>query len=142
MQQTYLIGMGSNIRPEQHLCAAAAAIRRRFPEASFSTVYRSPAVGMEHAADFLNACCCLHSEMPPQALEVWLKQLENDQGRDRSLGSWKPRTLDLDLLMAGDVVLDDELLRYAHAYVPARELMSLPEVKLDAATLQATSLRL
>jgi len=115
MIQTFLVGMGSNIDPERHLATAAIAIRRLFPEARFSAVYRSPAVGMEHAEDFLNACCRLQSDMSAPALSTRLKQLEDEHGRDRSQGSWKPRTLDLDLLMAGEDVLDDELFRYAHA---------------------------
>ena len=142
MQQTFLIGMGSNIDPERHLAAAATAIRRLFPGASFSKVYRSAAVGMDHAEDFLNACCALQSDMSVAALSAWLKELEDEHGRDRSQGSWKPRTLDLDLLMAGDNVLDDELFSYAHAYVPARELISLPDVELDTGLLEASPLLL
>jgi len=142
MKQTYLVGMGSNIDPEHHLSSAAMAIRKLFPDACFSTVFRSPAVGMGKAEDFLNACCRLHSTKPAEALEAWLKQVEDEHERDRSHGSWKPRTLDLDLLMAGEDVLDDELFRYAHAYVPAKELVHLPEVELDTSLLQATSLQL
>jgi len=140
--QAYLVGMGSNIEPERHLAAAAAAIRDRFPAAVFSKVYRSPAVGMQDAADFLNACCLVVGEAERVELADWLKGLEDAQGRDRSLGSWRPRTLDLDLLMAGDEVLDDELFRYAHAYVPARELIHLPSVDLDVTFLQVIPLQL
>jgi 2-amino-4-hydroxy-6-hydroxymethyldihydropteridine diphosphokinase len=142
MQQTFLIGMGSNIDPERHLTTAAIAIRRLFPGACFSKVYRSAAVGMDHAEDFLNACCSLQSDMTVAALSAWLKELEDEHGRDRSQGSWKPRTLDLDLLKAGENVLDDELFRYAHAYVPAKELVHLPEVELDASLLQVTPILL
>jgi len=142
MKQTFLVGMGSNIDPERHLVAAATAIRRLFPGACFSKVYRSAAVGMEHAEDFLNACCSLESDMTAAGLSARLKELEDEHGRDRSQGSWKPRTLDLDLLMAGEVVLDDELFRYAHAYVPARELISLPDVEIDTGLLEVTSLLL
>jgi 2-amino-4-hydroxy-6-hydroxymethyldihydropteridine diphosphokinase len=142
VRQTYLIGMGSNIEPERHLAAAASAIRGRFPGAAFSHVYRSPAVGMRGAADFLNACCLVQGDAERVELAEWLKGLEDVQGRDRTQGSWRPRTLDLDLLMAGEEVLDDELFRYAHAYVPASELLALPEVALDTGCLQAISLRL
>jgi len=123
-----LIGMGSNIEPERYLRAAAGEIRRRFPEARFSAVYRSAAVGMQ-ADDFLNACCLFDCTEPLVELSQWLKGLEDAHGRDRSQGSWKPRTLDLDLLMADDEVLDDDLFLYAHVYVPAGELiaLSLPE---------------
>lgn len=126
LRQTVLIGMGSNIEPEQHLCAAAGAIRERFPDAVFSNVYRSAAVGMDNADDFLNACCLINPRIAFARLNVWLKQLEDTHGRDRSQGSWKPRTLDLDVLMHGDQVVDDDLYRYAHVYVPAAELVKLP----------------
>jgi len=142
MSQIYLIGMGSNIDPERHLSSAAVAIRKMFPDACFSTVFSSPAVGMGKAADFLNACCRLHSTESTEVLEAWLKQLEDEHERDRSHGSWRPRTLDLDLLMVGEDVLDDELFRYAHAYVPAKELVHLPNVELDISRMQATSLLL
>ncbi len=142
MRQTYLVGMGSNIDPERHLSSAAVAIRKLFPDACFSTVFSSPAVGMGKAADFLNACCRLQSAKSAEELGAWLKQLEDEHGRDRSHGSWRPRTLDLDLLMAGEDVLDDELFRYAHAYVPAKELVQLPDIELDTSLLQATALLL
>jgi len=140
VKHSYLIGMGSNIEPEQHLAAAAVAIRGRFPEVCFSSVYRSAAVGMQEAADFLNACCRLQSELSAQQIGIWLKQLEDEHGRDRSHGSWKPRTLDLDLLMAGNDVLDEELFRYAHAYVPARELVALADADVNTSGLQKTGL--
>lgn len=119
-----LLGMGSNIEPEVHLLQAAAEIRERFPEAVFSHVYQSAAVGME-GDDFLNACCLLPEVADHIDLLSWLKSLEDAHGRDRSEGSWRPRTLDLDLLMFGDVLVDDDLHRFAHAYVPAAELIEL-----------------
>jgi len=138
----FLVGMGSNIDPQRHLKAAAAALSAAFPEAEFSGVYRSAAIGMQGAADFLNACCLLQSDMQQDALASWLKQLEDTHGRDRSEGSWKPRTLDLDVLMAGGQVVDDELFRYAHAYVPARELVDLPNADVDISGLKQIDLRL
>ncbi|MDQ6987542.1 MAG: 2-amino-4-hydroxy-6-hydroxymethyldihydropteridine diphosphokinase [Mariprofundaceae bacterium] len=138
----FLIGMGSNIEPKQHLKSAATALSAAFSEAEFSGVYRSAAIGMQDAADFLNACCLLQSDMQQDVLAGWLKQLEDAHGRDRSEGSWKPRTLDLDVLMAGGEVVDDELFRYAHAYVPARELVDLPHVDVDMSGLEQVDLRL
>ena len=119
-----LIGMGSNVEPEQNLLDAAVALRAEFDAVRFSGVYRSAAVGMD-GDDFLNACCLLYSSESSEAIIRRLKALEDDQGRDRSKGSWKPRTLDLDLLMYDGNVVDDELYRYAHAFVPASELLAL-----------------
>jgi len=142
LKRSVLIGMGSNIEPERHLCAAAGAIRKRFLDVVFSSVYRSSAVGMNHAADFLNVCCLIDTAMNSTRLNAWLKQLEDTHGRDRSQGSWKPRTLDLDVLMLGDEVVDDDLYRYAYVYVPAAELVKLPSPVDAAGELQSVSLRL
>jgi len=123
-----LIGLGSNVEPESNLQQAASALREAFGEVSFSQVYRSAAVGMA-GGDFLNACCLLSTDMALSQVKTRLKQLEDMQGRDRSEGSWKPRTMDLDVLIYDEDVVDDELYRYAHAFVPAAELvrMKLPE---------------
>ena len=136
-----LVGMGSNIDPENNLLRAAAALRREFSDVKFSAVYRSPAVGMD-GDDFLNACCVFRSNLAQPELRRCMKALEDAQGRDRSRGSWKPRTLDLDVLMYDGKVVDDELYQYAHAYVPAIELVALDEPVFDAQALTPVGLRL
>ncbi|MFQ5518951.1 MAG: 2-amino-4-hydroxy-6-hydroxymethyldihydropteridine diphosphokinase [Mariprofundus sp.] len=136
-----LVGMGSNIEPEQNLLQAAAALRAEFGAMEFSSLYCSPAVGMD-GDDFLNACCLLSSDLTPERIRQSLKALEDAQGRDRSKGSWKPRTLDLDLLMYDGRVIDAELYRYAHAYVPALELVELDAPDFEAQTLTPVALRL
>jgi len=129
---TALVGMGSNIQPEAHLISAAGELRERYPQASFSTVYRSRAVGMK-GDDFLNACCLIQNAPDRVALVEWFKSLEDAHGRDRSKGAWRPRTLDLDLLMFDEAVVDDDLFRYPHVYVPASELIDieLPDPEKD-----------
>ena len=128
MKAEALIGMGSNIEPQRNLLQAAEAVRRTFGDVVFSSVYQSSAVGMA-GDDFFNACCLIKTELDEDGLRKRLKVLEDAQGRDRSEGSWRPRTLDLDVLMYAGEVVDDELVRYAHAFVPASELVSvnLPE---------------
>jgi 2-amino-4-hydroxy-6-hydroxymethyldihydropteridine diphosphokinase len=118
-----LLGMGSNIQPELNLKRAAAALRIQFDGVLFSAVYRSAAVGMD-GDDFLNACCLFDTELSQQDIGVLLKAMEDAQQRDRSEGSWKPRTLDLDLLFYDKQAIGDDLYRYAHAFVPAAELLA------------------
>jgi len=119
-----LVGLGSNIEPEVNLEHAARVLREQFGEVRFSAVYRSAAVGME-GDDFLNACCRFRTDLPLAELKQLLKRIEDAHDRDRSQGSWKPRTLDLDVLIYHGEVVDDELYRYAHAYVPAAELVDI-----------------
>lgn len=120
---TVLLGLGSNINPELHLSQAALALRKHITDVSFSKVYRSQAVGMD-GDDFLNACALLKGVKSIDDLRFWLKALEDLHGRDRSKGSWKPRTLDLDILMVDEVLLDEDVYQYAHVLVPASELIA------------------
>jgi len=126
-RKTALVGMGSNIKPEQQLLAAAGEIRECFPQASFSRLYQSRAMGMQ-GPDFLNACCRFETEMTAALLDGWLKAIEARHKRDRSRGSWVPRTLDLDLLMLDGQVLDADLYNFAYLYLPASELTCLEKV--------------
>lgn len=136
-----LIGMGSNIDPEKHLQRASKDIKQYFPGVVYSKVYQSSPVGM-NGDDFLNACCLLSAVPAKEELFKWLKLLEDKYGRDRSEGSWKPRTLDLDLVMYGDEILDDDLFRYAHVFVPASELVDLTLPIAKEGMLTQVSLRL
>ncbi len=136
-----LVGMGSNIEPEDNLLRAAAALRAEFGYVKFSSVYRSPAIGMD-GDDFLNACCVFHSNLGQSDLRRRMKTLEDAQGRDRSCGSWKPRTLDLDILMYDGEVMDDELYQYAHAFVPASELVKIEKSAPCTGQLTSVGLRL
>ncbi len=138
---TALIGMGSNIDPEKHLQCASQDISQYFSGVAYSKVYQSPAIGMD-GDDFLNACCLLSGVPEKGDLFKWLKCLEDKYGRDRSEGSWKPRTLDLDLVMYGDEILDDDLFRYAHVFVPASELIDLTLPTVEVGVLTQVSLRL
>ncbi|MDX8401899.1 MAG: 2-amino-4-hydroxy-6-hydroxymethyldihydropteridine diphosphokinase [Mariprofundaceae bacterium] len=124
-----LVGIGSNIEPERHLRAAARMLRQRFGGVRFSAVYRSPAVGME-GDDFLNACALIETDLGDDALVAVLKSMERDCGRKPG-ESWRPRTLDLDLLMRDGRILDDDVLRQAHVWYPAKDLTPLPEVVLS-----------
>lgn len=138
---TALIGMGSNIDPEKYLQCASQDIRQSFSGVTYSNVYQSTAVGMD-GDDFLNACCLLMDVPEKVELLKWLKLLEDKYGRDRTEGSWKPRTLDLDLVMYGDEILDNDLFRYAHVFGPASELIDLALPVVKAGVLTQVSLRL
>ena len=99
------LSLGSNIEPERNLRAAVAALRERFGEVRLSPVYRTKAVGFD-GPDFLNAIAVIDSDIHPFALNDWLHALEIAQGRDRRDKSYSDRTLDIDIIYFGDLVLD------------------------------------
>jgi 2-amino-4-hydroxy-6-hydroxymethyldihydropteridine diphosphokinase len=99
-----LLSLGSNLAPEQNLCAAAQALRRRFDNVQLSPVYRVPSVGFD-GPDFLNAAAALDSDLDPVALDAWLHALEDAQGRRRDVPRFSSRTLDIDLVLYDDQVV-------------------------------------
>ena len=124
-----LLSLGSNVEPEFHLRAAIAALRARFDDVVVSAVYRFPAVGYTGPA-FLNAAATVRTDLTPQALNDWLHALEDAHGRDRSGPRYSDRTLDIDIVLFDDAVLDgagnlriprDEL-RHAFVLKPAAEI--------------------
>lgn len=114
---TAYLSLGSNIEPEKHLRAAVAELRERFGQVLLSPFYRTPSVGFE-GADFLNAAARIETDLSPEQLDAWLHALEDRHARDRSGPRFSSRTLDVDLLL-----YDDRILQGAgHLELPRPEL--------------------
>jgi len=111
------LSLGSNVAPEVHLRAAIEALRARFGGIVVSPVYRTPAVGFDGPA-FLNAAVIIDSDLEPQPLSDWLHALEDAHGRDRRGARFSDRTLDIDIVLFDDRVLDGA----GHLRIPRPEL--------------------
>jgi 2-amino-4-hydroxy-6-hydroxymethyldihydropteridine diphosphokinase len=111
------LSLGSNLDPERHLRAALAELRRRFGALRVSPVYRFRAVGFE-GPDFLNLAVGLSSDLDPVALDRWLHALEDRHGRRRDVPRFSSRTLDVDIVLFGERIVDGP----GHLVIPRREL--------------------
>jgi 2-amino-4-hydroxy-6-hydroxymethyldihydropteridine diphosphokinase len=97
------VAAGSNIRPRAHLRQAIAALAAAYPGLRVSRAWSNAAVGFE-GDDFINLVVGFETdETLAQVLER-LKAVEERSGRERGAKKWAPRTLDLDLLLYGDLV--------------------------------------
>jgi 2-amino-4-hydroxy-6-hydroxymethyldihydropteridine diphosphokinase len=112
-----LLSLGSNLQPQQHLHAAVAALRERFGAIRVSPAYRTAAVGFEGPA-FLNNAVALETELPLETLDHWLHALEDAHGRDRSGPRFSDRTLDIDVVFHGDLIVEGP----GHLRIPRPEL--------------------
>lgn len=121
------VGIGSNVEPEKHLAQAIGLLRARFGGLRLSPVYRNRAVGFE-GDDFLNAVTVFDTALGVAALNESLDAIEVQCGRERGAARFAPRTLDLDLLLYGDVVDEArrlprrEILEYAFVLKPLMDL--------------------
>jgi len=123
------VGAGSNIEPRENLRAAMAALEKCFGELSMSSVYRTASVGFD-GEDFLNLVVSFESDLPVGEVVAGLDEVEAQAGRRRAGSRFSSRTLDLDLLMYGDRVVDregltlprEDILEYAFVLGPMAEL--------------------
>ena len=116
MHRAYL-SLGSNIEPERHLRAAIAELRARFGDVLVSPVYRSAAVGFD-GPDFLNLAAAIDTDLDPPALDAWLHALEDRHGRRRDVPRYASRTLDVDIVLIDDLVVEGP----GHLRIPRPEL--------------------
>ena len=111
------LSLGSNLEPERHLRAALAELRARFGEIVVSHAYRFPAIGFE-GPDFINLAAGVDTELAPQALDAWLHALEDRHGRRRDVPRYSSRTLDVDIVLFDERIVDGP----GHLEIPRREL--------------------
>ncbi|MGY4677233.1 2-amino-4-hydroxy-6-hydroxymethyldihydropteridine diphosphokinase [Pasteurella sp. P03HT] len=127
MNITY-IALGSNLNtPVAQLQAALEALDA-LPETQVmkvSSFYQSKPLGPQDQPDYVNAVACLHTCLSPLALLDHLQQIEQTQGRVR-LRRWGERTLDLDILLYENEVMQTPRLTLPHYDMTNREFVIVP----------------
>ena len=122
------IGLGSNLdNPETQIQQAVIALKK-LPETVFQTlsnIYQSKPVGPQNQPDYLNAVALLSTALSPESLLGQLQQIEQQQHRVRDR-HWGPRTIDLDILLYGERVLDSERLTIPHREMIHRDFVLVP----------------
>ena len=129
-----LVGLGGNLGD------AAATLRRAFKDLDAlpdtrllraSKLYRSRAWGRTDQPDFINAVAMLQTGLGARELLDAMLGIEHDAGRERHEHErWGPRTLDLDLLLYGDAVIDEPGLHVPHPRLHERSFALVPLVDI------------
>ncbi len=102
------VALGANLGNPLTTVRAALAALQAMPDAALlaaSSLYRTAPVGLKHQPDFINAVVKLTTDLSPLELLGRLFEIEARFGRVRSIRN-APRTLDLDLLLCDDLMLD------------------------------------
>ncbi len=126
------VGLGSNCgyeeeTPAELLDAAVEALSGIGPVVARSSLYRTEPVGFAEQPAFLNAVVALETEMGPVDLLAVLLGVERQFGRDRTEGTKNgPRTLDLDLLLYGELVMAMDGLTVPHPRLAERRFVLAP----------------
>jgi 2-amino-4-hydroxy-6-hydroxymethyldihydropteridine diphosphokinase len=123
------IALGSNLaQPLQQVNTALEALAH-IPRTQLilcSSFYRTKPLGPQNQPDFLNAVVALDTLLPAEQLLDETQAIERNQGRVRKDQRWGPRTLDLDIMLYGDRVINTDRLTVPHYGLKEREFMLYP----------------
>lgn len=128
------VGLGANLaQPVQQLERALVALQS-IKDTEFVQVsgfYGSKPMGPQDQPDYVNAVAALTTRLSAEDLLTELQQIELEQGRQRKDERWGPRTLDLDILLFGDDVIQTERLTVPHYGMKVREFVLYPLAELN-----------
>ncbi len=131
------VGLGGNVGEPAVTLRMAFADLDALPGTRLvaaSRLYRSAPVGGIAQDDFVNAVAWMETRLSPHDLLHALLAIERMHGRDRDREQrWGPRTLDLDLLMHGDAVIDEPGLQLPHPRMHERAFVLLPLLEIAPA---------
>jgi 2-amino-4-hydroxy-6-hydroxymethyldihydropteridine diphosphokinase len=125
------VALGSNIEPERNLREAIRLLASRCTLVAVSPVYQTKPVGKTDQPDFLNAVALIETELGPAALKTQvLEDIERALGRVRVADKNAPRTIDLDIILFNEQVID-----FGHRHIPDPDLLRYPHVAVPMADL-------
>ena len=104
-----IISLGSNIDPENHIRRAKASIKKRFGIIKESGFVWTKPVDRTDQPDFLNGVLVIYTELECVELRRWLTTQEDALGRVRGVDKFGPRTIDLDVIVWNEEVVDDDV---------------------------------
>jgi len=125
------IALGSNINSEYNLREAVRRLSSRCQLLAVSPVYETPPVGQTNQPNFLNAAALVETDLTAAELKARVLQvIEQELGRVRTADKNGPRTIDLDIALFGDQILDvgsrhvpdPDIATYTHVAVPLADL--------------------
>ena len=131
--KTY-IGLGANLAdPKKQITQALEMLSqlKNSKLALYSSLYLSPPMGPQDQDHYINAVAKIVTELSPIELLDELQLIEKEQGRVRKKEQWGPRTLDLDLLLYSDKIINEPRLTVPHYGMKERAFVLVPLAEIE-----------
>lgn len=128
MTDVYL-GLGSNLAEPISQISCALAALQRLPESEVkhcSSLYGSIPMGPQDQPDYVNAVVGIQTQLSPLELLKATQKIELEQGRERKEQRWGPRSLDIDILLFGEQIIQSDNLIVPHYGMKKREFVLYP----------------
>jgi len=138
------VAVGSNINPEVNVRAAVRVLAERVHVVAVSTVYRTEPEGPPGQPPFYNCVIEVTTDIPPHEFKFEvLRPIESELGRKRTSDKYAPRTIDLDLILYNDLVLNTDGLVLPDPDIRNRPFFTVPLAELAPdLTLPGTNVRI
>jgi 2-amino-4-hydroxy-6-hydroxymethyldihydropteridine diphosphokinase len=125
------VSLGSNIEPETNIRAALHLLKEQVVILAISTVYLTEPIGHAEQSSFYNCVVSIGTDLPPREVKiVVLRRIENKLGRIRSNNKSAPRTIDLDLLLYENLVVNTGDLTLPDPDIRTRSFLAAPLYEL------------
>lgn len=118
-----VIGLGSNINPEENIPQAIDTIRAGFRVIKISSFVETDPVGFKEQNRFVNGALLIETDMDAPSLKAALRDIEAGLGRVKSENRNGPRTIDLDILVWNGEIVDEEVYEREFLKASIRELL-------------------
>ena len=124
----YYLSLGSNIGDRKaNLDEAVSFLRTIGTIIKISSIYETAPVDMAPGSrDFYNLVVLLQCELSPSALLKKIKEFEKSKGRDMARSHKQPRVIDIDIVLAGDLLIDEDDLIIPHKEMHNRAFVLVP----------------
>ena len=120
------IGIGSNVGDKKTNCLKGIELLAEAGRVvSVSSLYYTEPVGFKEQEDFINAVAAVETDCSPAELLSRCRSIEDRLGRTRTV-RWGPRTIDLDILLYGDLVVNEPDLVIPHPLMATRKFVLAP----------------
>lgn len=123
------IGIGSNLGDPRKNCTEAIDRIKAHPGCEvleISPFYSTEPVGVEDQNWYTNAVIAIHTSLKAEELIKVLLGIEKGMGRIRTLNRWESRTIDLDILLFGDEIINKKNLKVPHPLMNKRRFVMAP----------------
>jgi len=105
---TCIIGIGSNINADTNITKMLDILQNKVAIIKVSPMIQTKPIGIEDQPDYTNGAVKVETTLDQSELNIMLKTIEDELGRDRTGPKFGPRTMDLDIVVWNDEIVDSD----------------------------------
>ncbi len=124
-----VIAFGSNISPAQNIQKAKKHLSAHADILNESRITQTKPIGIQDQPDFLNGSWLIETGLSQKILNQHLKKIEDSLGRDRTAKKFGPRTIDLDIIVWNNAIVDPDV--FTRDFLKAEIAELLPDLKFE-----------